>query len=121
MRLNEFGRKARLLRMDRDLSLKEMADGMNMSSAHLSALEYGDKKLNELHLDAAVKFFKNAGVKDSDLLELREAGAKSMESINTKEMAGDVRAMVYAFARKLQENGRPPAAVDDWLKGKTRR
>ena len=28
----------------------------------------------------------------------------------------DARAMVYAFARKLQENGKPPTAVDNWLK-----
>lgn len=121
MRLNEFGRKARLLRMDRDLSLKEMAEKMGISSAHLSALEYGDKKLNEDHVNAAVDFFKHAGFKSADLTELREAGAKSMESINTKEMSGDVRAMVYAFARKLQENGKPPTAVEEWLKDRTRR
>jgi len=116
MRLNEFGKKARLLRMELDLALKQMADAMKMSSAHLSALEYGDKKLNEDHIEAAVCFFAQYGVAKPVLDELREAGAKSIESVNTKEMSADARAMVYAFARKLQENGKPPAAINNWLK-----
>ena len=73
MRLNEFGKKARHLRMDLDLSLKEMADGMKISSAHLSALEYGDKKLNEAHLDAAIAFFRGRKVSSEDLSTLRTA------------------------------------------------
>lgn len=106
MRLNEFGKKARLLRMEHDLSLKEMADDMQISSAHLSALEYGDKKLNEGHIDSAVAFFRKIGASSDDLAALREAGAKSMESINTKDLSSDARAKVYAFARKLQEGNR---------------
>jgi transcriptional regulator with XRE-family HTH domain len=116
MRLNEFGKKARLLRMEHDLSLKEMADGMDISSAHLSALEYGDKKLNETHIDAAVKFFRNSGIGKIDLDALREAGAKSIESVSTKEMPADARAMVYAFARKLQGGDPPSAAITAYLK-----
>lgn len=116
MRLNEFGKKARLLRMELDLSLKQMAEAMKISSAHLSALEYGEKKLNEDHIDAAVCFFAQQGVQKAALAELREAGAKSVESVNLKDMNADARAQVYAFARKLQENGKPPAAIDNWLK-----
>jgi hypothetical protein len=93
---------------------------MTISSAHLSALEYGDKKLNEGHLDNAIKFFRARGVASDDLASLREAGAKSMESLNTKEMPADARAMVYAFARKLQEGGQPPTeAISDWLRDRT--
>ncbi|MDB5957502.1 hypothetical protein [Ramlibacter sp.] len=116
MRLNEFGKKARLLRMELDLSLKEQAEAMLISSAHLSALEYGDKKLNEGHIDMAVRFFERAGVPKNELAALRDAGAKSIESINTKDMSADARAMVYAFARKLQENGKPPTGIENWLK-----
>lgn len=120
MRLNEFGKKARLLRMEHDLSLKEMAEHMSISSAHLSAMEFGDKKLNEAHIDAAVDFFRSVGVQSDELAELREAGARSVESINTKSMPADARAMVYAFARKLQEGGKPPsAAINNWLRDRT--
>lgn len=116
MRLNDFGKKARLLRMELDLSLKQMAEAMGISSAHLSALEYGDKKLNEDHIESAVCFFAQHNVPKPELDDLREAGAKSVESLNTKDMPADARAMVYAFARKLQDNGNPPAAVSNWLK-----
>jgi transcriptional regulator with XRE-family HTH domain len=36
-----FGRKLRELRTQRGLSLKEMAEALNLSSAYLSALEHG--------------------------------------------------------------------------------
>lgn len=116
MRLNEFGKAARNLRMDFDLSLKEQAEAMLISSAHLSALEYGDKKLSEAHINLAANFFKQVGASEAQLMSLREAGERSMESLNTKEMPPDARAMVFAFARKLQENGKPPEAIEAWLK-----
>lgn len=116
MRLNEFGKTARLLRMEHDRPLKEMADAMLISSAHLSALEYGDKKLNEGHIRTATQYFKQIGVPEARLKELQEAGAKSMESLNTKDMDANARAMVFAFARKLQEDGKPPASVTNWIK-----
>lgn len=116
MRLNEFGKTARLLRMEHDRALKEMADAMLISSAHLSALEYGDKKLNEGHIRTATQFFKKIGVPESRLKQLQEAGAKSMESVNMKDMDADARAMVFAFARKLQEDGKPPTSVTNWIK-----
>lgn len=119
MRLNEFGRTARVLRMERDLSLKAMAEAMLISSAHLSALEYGDKKLNEAHIDLAVKYFESAGVSPAELNALRVAGAKSIETVSLKNLDGDARAKVYAFARKLQEGGQPPnAEIDTFLKGR---
>lgn len=116
MRLNEFGKKARLLRMELDLALKDMAEAMKISSAHLSALEYGEKKLNEDHIEAALSFFATKGVAKTELAQLRDAGARSIESVSTKGMPADARAMVYAFARKLQENGKAPTAIDNWLK-----
>ncbi len=119
MRLNDFGKKARLLRMDLDLSLKEMADDMKISSAHLSGLEYGDKKLNDGHVNCAIEFFRARGVASDDLADLREAAAKSMDSVSTKELGADARAMVAAFARKLQEDGVPAdGAIASYLKRK---
>jgi len=115
MRLNEFGKTSRLLRMEHDKPLKEMADAMLISSAHLSALEYGDKKLNDTHIKMAAKYFESLGASPAHLKRLREAGAASMESVSTKEMDASARAMVFAFARKLQEDGQPPASVVNWI------
>lgn len=102
--------------MEHDVPLKQMAESMEVSSAHLSAMEYGDKKLNENHIEAALKFFAVIGASKQELDELRDAGGQSIESVSTKEMPSDARAMVYAFARKLQENGKPPTAVVNWVK-----
>lgn len=118
MRLNEFGRTARLLRMEYDLSLKQMADAMLISSAHLSALEYGDKRLNETHIDLAAKFFEQHKAKDQEIDALRQAGGQSMESINIKELNTDARALVFAFARRLQDGSAPNDEIRNWLANK---
>ena len=41
--MTPFGQKLRELRGQRDLSLKEMAQALNLSSAYLSALEHGQR------------------------------------------------------------------------------
>ncbi len=119
MRLTEFGRLARILRMQFDVSLKGQAEAMLISSAHLSGLEFGDKKLHEHHIASAARFFQHCGASDEQMRELKEAAARSMESLNTKEMSADARAMVFAFARKLQEQKTPPEDVLLWLTKET--
>ncbi len=116
MRLTEFGKLVRMLRLEFDLSLKQMADAMLMSSAHLSALEYGDKKLNESHIDMALTFLASRGVSAKQLADVREAGAKSMETVNVKDLDGDARALVFAFARRLQAGEPPNEEITNWAK-----
>jgi hypothetical protein len=119
MRLNKFGTTSRVLRMELDVSLKEQADAMQISSAHLSALEYGDKKLNEKHISSAIDFFKKKNVAQKTLENLQTAGIQSMNSISTEKIPTDAKAMVYAFARKLQEaNNEIPSEILDWLNNK---
>lgn len=116
MRLTEFGGLVRTLRMNRDLSLKEMADAMGISSAHLSGLEYGDKKLNSGHIDAAIDFLRSKGADSDDLYAVREAGSKSMDVVNVRDLDADARAMVHAFARRLQAGAPPTAEIQSWIK-----
>lgn len=118
MRLNDFGKAARLFRMHHDLALKQMADAMLISSAHLSALEYGDKRLNEGHIETASKFIEAHGATPEEIEQLRAAGGRSMESVNIKDLDGDARAMVYAFARRLQDGAPPTDEINSWLKKK---
>lgn len=100
-------------------SLKEMAEYMSISSAHLSALEYGDKKLNDRHIRMAVLFLESAGANDDELYTVEDAGARSMESINLEPLNGDARSLVVAFARSLQDGGKPPSQeIIDYLKTK---
>lgn len=116
MRLNDFGKEARMLRMRYDMPLKTMAEAMGISSAHLSALEYGDKKLNTNHINAAIRFFQSIGAEQSEIANLQEAGDSSMLSINIESMNSDARSLVVAFARSLQDGNRPSQEIIDYIR-----
>jgi transcriptional regulator with XRE-family HTH domain len=115
MRLTPFGEAARILRIRLDFSLKEMAEGMEISSSHLSGLEYGEKKLSQKHIDAALAFFKGKAT-PADLAFLRSAGEQSKSIVNTESLAPDARGLVAAFARRLQEGDQPTPEIMQWLK-----
>jgi transcriptional regulator with XRE-family HTH domain len=48
--MTPFGERMRKLRADRGITLKEMADGLGVSSAYLSALEHGKRGRPGWHL-----------------------------------------------------------------------
>lgn len=114
MRLTDFGMMVRRLRMTYDISLKAMATAMGMGSSYLSALEYGERKLNSEHIEKAVAFFAPMATVD-EVATLRRAGEGSTDVINTAGVKPDSRHMVAAFARRLQEGQQPPPEVLDWL------
>ena len=111
MKLTPFGEAARILRIRLDLSLKEMAEAMQISSSHLSGLEYGEKKLAQKHIDAALAFFKAKAATADDLAKLRTAGEQSKSIVNTESLASDARGLVAAFARRLQEGDEPTPEI----------
>lgn len=115
MRLTQFGKVVRQLRMEHDISLKDMAVAMHMGSSYLSALEYGERKLSDDHVEKAVAFLSGYATAE-ELSELRKAAAGSSEVISTSGVNPDSRHMVAAFARRLQEGLEPPAEVLDWLR-----
>ncbi|NDV93080.1 hypothetical protein GTH32_18080 [Alteromonas sp. 345S023] len=45
MAVTKFGKELRILRMERDLILKDMANSLGISSALLSAIELGNRKI----------------------------------------------------------------------------
>jgi transcriptional regulator with XRE-family HTH domain len=48
--MTPFGEKLRALRQERDITLKDMASALNVSSAYLSALEHGKRGRPSWHL-----------------------------------------------------------------------
>lgn len=105
MRLNDFGKEVRTLRIKFNVSLKAQAESMGISSAHLSALEYGDKRLNAAHIKAALQFFKELGATDIELNSIQSAADRSLESVEISSLDSDAKELVVAFARSLQEGG----------------
>lgn len=114
MRITAFGEAARLLRMRYDKTLKEMAESMEISSAHLSGLEFGEKRLSEKHIRAAMSFFKDTATAD-ELMNLRGAADRSLDVVDTQALPSDARGLVAAFARRLQEGAETPAEVLKWI------
>lgn len=114
MRLTPFGEAARLLRMKYDISLKTMAEAMGISSAHLSGIEYGEKRLSDKHIKAAISFFEPL-VSAAQLDEIQLAAERSKDVINTAALSPDARGLVAAFARRLQEGAAPTDEILNWV------
>lgn len=97
-----------------DLSLKAMAEAMNISSAHLSGIEYGEKRLSDKHIKAAVAFFQPLA-SEEQLREIRVAAERSKDAVNTSDLTPDARGLVAAFARRLQEGAAPSDEILKWV------
>lgn len=115
--LSPLGRFLRKLRIDRNELLKTMAEKLNVSSAFLSAVEMGRKRMPEgweqtlsdgYHLDAAQR------------TELSDAIAESSTSVrlDLTNFSADSRRTVMAFARKIQEVDEADLnLISEFLKG----
>lgn len=120
MRLTPFGEAVRLLRMRFDLSLKAMAEAMSISSAHLSGIEYGEKRLSDKHIDAAINFFAQHASAEQ-LHQVRLAAERSKDVVNTADLDSDARGLVAAFARRLQEGSAPTEEIRKWLQSQPKK
>lgn len=114
MKLTLFGKAVRNLRITYDIPLKTMAEAMEISSAYLSSMEYGDKKLSEKHLQAAIDFFSDKAT-PPEISALRKAGEQSMDVVSTATLTPDARGLVAAFARRLQEGRAPTPEIENWI------
>lgn len=101
MKVTEFGKFLRRLRVDRDLVLKDMADVLDVSSAFLSSLELGKKPIPTNFEEKIIKGF---NLDDVQAQELRQAARISQPSVKI-ELTGkttEEREMVMSFARKYE-------------------
>lgn len=96
-----FGKFCRILRIEHNHLLKDMADALDVSSAFLSAVENGKKEIPSTWLE-----------KISDLYSLTESTAKQLATaidtsrkeyrVNLENIATEDRALALSFARKLE-------------------
>lgn len=117
MKLTPFGEAVRTLRLRLDLSMKAMADFMEISSSHLSGIEYGEKRLAQKHVESAIAFFEGKA-DPADVVQLADAAEKTKDVVYTNHLAPDARGLVAAFARRLQEGEVPNPEMMQWLTGK---
>lgn len=100
MKLTPFGQVSRKLRIDSQMSLKEMAESLGITSSYLSAIEIGKKSLTRNLVDKYVEILSK---NDNDRKELYEAADNTISKINIKldDMNKNSRGLVIQFARKL--------------------
>jgi transcriptional regulator with XRE-family HTH domain len=98
--INNLGKYLRKLRIDKGEVLKDMADNLKVSSAFLSSVENGKKKMPNSWFDSFKSVYH---LTDSQMDELRQAVSESSESIeiNIKEVDCDSKRLAISFARKF--------------------
>lgn len=114
MKLTPFGEAVRVMRIKHGLSLKAMAEAMGISSAYLSSMEFGEKRLAQKHIDSAIVFLRQY-CDQVQIRQVRDAAAQSKQIIDTEGMSPEARGHIAAFARRLQEGGTPTPAILSWL------
>jgi transcriptional regulator with XRE-family HTH domain len=110
--MTPFGEKLRALRQERNITLKQMAEALNVSSAYLSALEHGKRGRPSWHLLQGVIAYLNIIWDDAeDLLQLAKlshpritidtAGLNPAATELANRLARDISSYDDAKIRKL--------------------
>lgn len=114
MKLTPYGLFVRTLRLELGLTLKAMADTLQVSSAYLSSIELGERDLTpKIGLDA-IEFFK-ARVTPQKLEELRNAIDQTSKVVPIEDLGSEDKILVAAFARRLTDGAGVPDEVMKWL------
>lgn len=100
--LTSFGKEVRKLRIDRGMTLKNLAEGIRVSSAYLSAVETGNKNINRKLVDEVINYM---GLDFDEADRLREAAAMSVKevSMNIEDQPEKQRRAATLFARQFPD------------------
>lgn len=98
MKITEYGKLVRKARIDADITMLDMAEALDVSSAYLSALEVGRKRVSQDFLTKVINYLKGK-VPSLDSDRLRDAVAISNNSIPVEGLSVDHQFLVAGFAR----------------------
>lgn len=96
MKLTEFGKVVRKARLEANVTLLDMATTLGVSSAFLSGLETGRKKVPEEWTQKIKAFFKKHGV---SVEGIQEAADVSNKSVSLEGLSPTHQMLVAGFAR----------------------
>lgn len=104
--LTAFGKALRKIRIDRNLLLKDMADGLGCSSPFLSAIESGTKRIPDDMIERISQVYK---LTEEEVQSLEVGKVQSMKEVvmSLKDFCAQDRELAMAFARNfgaLQED-----------------
>lgn len=98
--LTEFGKALRKIRIDRQQLLKDMANALGVSSAYLSAVETGKRRIPQ---DWVSKIVSNYLLSPEEHISLQKAADESVSdiTISLANASPQKRSAVLSFARAL--------------------
>lgn len=98
--LTPFGIAVRKLRLDKGLRLLDMARKLNVTESYLSAVETGRKPIPD---GLAKLVAQTMALTPAETEELHQAEDRTKKEVRVGNMPEDQRALVAAFARKVDE------------------
>jgi transcriptional regulator with XRE-family HTH domain len=101
MAITEFGKAVRKARIDAEVSLLDMATELNTSSAFLSAMEMGRKKVPDSWVEVIEAFFARKGV-HVDLGPLADVANKQ---VSLEGLPPQQQLLMAGFARVNMDDG----------------
>ncbi len=96
IKITEFGKVVRKARLDAEISLLQMANELDVSSAFLSGMETGRKKVTEDWVSKIKGFFADHGIK---VPNLAEAADVSNQSVSLEGLNPAHQMLIAGFAR----------------------
>lgn len=103
MAVTSFGKELRILRLERDLILKDMASTLNMSSAMLSAIELGKRKIPKGMIDQLQQSY-NLNGDQTDRLHLLSIESEKFIEFDLSKADSDTAKFLTTFARRQWQN-----------------
>ncbi|CAI3951146.1 M78 family (ImmA) (PDB:3DTE) [Commensalibacter communis] len=100
-KLTPFGREIRILRMNKDINLSQMAEKIGSTPSYVSGIEVGRRPIPKGYIDKVTNAL-NASPEEN--LKLHQAANQSPTVININEIkSNEGRALVGALARKADD------------------
>lgn len=101
--ITEFGRQLRVIRARRDMTLGEMADKLDVSSAFLSAVENGKKSITDKLVKAIQLGFDLSDTEREEVF-FSANRSKTEQKVQMENLSADTREIVGMFARSIESS-----------------
>ena len=98
--LNEFGRCIRKIRLDRQLLLKDMAEDLKVTSAFLSSVEMGKRKVPKGWVDQIAMIYSLSDEEKTNLQQASELSAQQVK-ISIAQATTKQKELAFSFAKAL--------------------
>lgn len=99
-KLTPYGKEIRHYRLDNQLSLRDMADKLEISAAFLSGVETGRKPISENLINKVLTYFEFTSEQKESLMQ---AVYKTVKEFKIKPKNESRRDIAEALARKIDE------------------